>query len=151
MFLKNFLTFLMLFQYSCLHFSPFALLYPSHPPFPQSVPTLLSIHGSFIHVLSLVLSPSFLHYDPPPSSPLVTVSLFHISMPMVLFYSLVYFVHQIPLINEIIWYLSFTDWLISLNIIFSSSIHAVTKCTSSFFLLCSIPLCKFTKFFDPLT
>ena len=40
------------------------------------------------------------------------------------------------------WYLSFTVWLISLSIIFSSSIHAVAKGRSSFFLLHSIPLYK---------
>ena len=51
-----------------------------------------------------------------------------------LFCSLVYFVHYIPLVSEIIWYLSFTKWLISLRIIVSSSIHAVTKGKNSFFL-----------------
>ena len=41
--------------------------------------------------------------------------------------------------SEIIWYLSFSGWLISLSIIFSRSIHAVTK-FSSFSLPSSIPL-----------
>ena len=36
--------------------------------------------------------------------------------------------------GEIIWYLSFTTWLISLSIMLSSSIHAVEKGRSSFFL-----------------
>ena len=36
-------------------------------------------------------------------------------------------------LKEIIWYLSFTTWLISLSIMLSSSIHAVTKGRSSFF------------------
>ena len=67
-------------------------------------------------------------------SPQATFSLFHDSMPLVLFGSLVYFVHYIALIGEIIWYLSFTNWLISISIILSSSIHAVTKGRGSFFL-----------------
>ena len=36
--------------------------------------------------------------------------------------------------EEIIWYLSLTAWLISLSIMLSSSIHAVAKGISSFFL-----------------
>ena len=65
----------------------------------------------------------------------------------ILVLSLVYFVYEIPLIGEITWYLSFTKWLISLSMILSSSIHAVTKGKISFFLLlCSIPLCKCTSF-----
>ena len=35
--------------------------------------------------------------------------------------------------NEITWYLSFSDWLISLSIIFSRFIHAVAKGNISFF------------------
>ena len=46
---------------------------------------------------------------------------------------LVYYVHQIPQINEIMWYISFSDCLNSLSIIFSSPIHAVVKCRSSLF------------------
>ena len=44
------------------------------------------------------------------------------------------FCDYVPLIAEIIWYLSFTVWLISLGIMPSSSIHAVAKVRSSFFL-----------------
>ena len=45
--------------------------------------------------------------------------------------------------SEIKWYLSFSDYLISLSIMFSRSIHAVAKGEISFFLwLSSIPLCK---------
>ena len=50
-----------------------------------------------------------------------------------LFCLLVYFVHLIPHISKIIWYLSFSDWLISLSIILSRSIHAVTKDKISFY------------------
>ena len=74
----------------------------------------------------------FLPFSCNPSS-LVSVSLFLVSMPLVLFCSLVYFVHYILLIGEIIWYLSFTNWLISFSVIFSSSTHAVAKYRSFFF------------------
>ena len=40
-------------------------------------------------------------------------------MSLVLLCSFVCFVHYVPLIGEIIWYLSFTAWLISLSIILS--------------------------------
>ena len=65
---------------------------------------------------------------------LLAVSLFLVSMPLVLFYSFVCFVHQVPLTGEIIWYLSFTAWIILLSIMLFSSIHAVSKGRSSFFL-----------------
>ena len=44
------------------------------------------------------------------------------------------FVDYVPVKGEIIWYLSLTVRLISLSIMFSSSIHAVAKDISSFFL-----------------
>ena len=44
--------------------------------------------------------------------------------------------------SEIIWYLSFPDWHISLSIVFSRSIHAVTKGKTFFLWPSSIPLCK---------
>ena len=77
-------------------------VFPIFPPFPSSThpipcshsrfPHCCHIHGLFIHVLCLVPSPSSHHYPPSPS-PLVTFSLFHVSMSVVLFCSLVYFVH----------------------------------------------------------
>ena len=73
-------------------------------------------------------SPILLHYYTPPIL-LVTLSLFFISMSLVMFCLLVCLVH--PLVGEIIWYLSFNAWLSSLSIILSRSIHAVA---SSFFL-----------------
>ena len=48
-------------------------------------------------------------------------------MSLFLFCLLVQFVHQIPHMSEIIWYLFFSDWLLSLSIMFSRSIHAVAK------------------------
>ena len=49
---------------------------------------------------------------------------------------------------EIVWYLSFTAWLISLSIMLPRSIHALVRVGSpSFFLEHGIPLCKCTIVF----
>ena len=108
---------------------------PSNPtPTPPVSPhTVVRVHGSCIHARGLVPSPSLHHYLST-SSPLATVSLFYVSVPLVLFWLLVYFAHKSPLISEIICYLSFTDWLMSLSIILSSSILAVAKGRSCLFL-----------------
>ena len=127
--------------------SPFGPLPPSPPPISIVHPNpIVHVRGSFIYVPWLIPLLSFKKFSAL-FSPLTTVSLFHDSMLLVLFCSLVYFVHYVPLIGEIIRYLSFTDWLISLSIIFSSSIHAVPKGRNSFFLLHGIPLCKCTTLF----
>ena len=54
-----------------------------------------------------------------PISPLETTSLFSVSLSLHLFllYSLVYCIFQIPHVSDIIQYLSFSVWLISLSII----------------------------------
>ena len=70
----------------------------------------------------------------PPDSPLATVSLFLTSMSLVIFCLLFSPIAYVPVKGEIIWYLSLTTWLISLSIMLSSSIHAVAKGISSFFL-----------------
>ena len=86
-------------------------------------------------------------------SPLVTVNVSLISMSLVLFCSFVCFVHWIPFIGEVIWYLSFIDWLISLRIMkwnnpCSNIFVLLWKVgVPSFFLLCSIPLCMCTTVF----
>ena len=132
-----FLITLLLFNYSCLHFSPTTPPNPSQTHFPPLLPpsplvlslcpstlyfllnhfhcysiivvpifppllssvhptvnshTVVHLHGSFIHDLCLVPSPSF-HCFPPSASPLVTFSLFHVSMLVVLYCSWVYFVY----------------------------------------------------------
>ena len=73
-----------------LIFSLFVLLHPTHPTPSQSIP-IVYVHGTFILVFWLVHSSSFHHYLPVPF-PLATVSLFHVSMPLVLFCSWVYFI-----------------------------------------------------------
>ena len=69
-----------------------------------------------------------------PHSPLTIVRLFLTSMSLVRFCFLFNSVDYVPVKGEIIWYLSLITWLISLSIMFSSSIHAVAKGISSFFL-----------------
>ena len=83
----------------------------------------------------LARSPYHLFFLPslPAPSPLTTVSMFSVSVLLFLFCLLNYFIHYIPHISGIIWYLSFSGWLISLNIIFSRSIHPVPKGKISFF------------------
>ena len=72
-------------------------------------------------------------------SPLITVSVFLISMSLVVFCLLfVVVVDYVPVKGEITWYLSLTAWLISLSIMLSSSIHAVAKGRSSFLFLCCV-------------
>ena len=70
----------------------------------------------------------------PPHSLLAIVRLFLTSMSLVIFCLLFSFVDYVPVKGEIIWYLSLTAWIISLSIMLSSSIHAVAKGISSFFL-----------------
>ena len=93
-----FKSFLLSFYYSISSFPP--LTSSAHPTSTPTVNphTVVHVCGSFIHVLCLVPSPSFHHYSPPLSL-LVTFSLFHVSMPVVLFCSVVSFVHQISLIG----------------------------------------------------
>ena len=130
---KTLLIFLLLLlKYSCLHHH-FPLPHP--PPPPTCNPTPIWLFLWILYTCSLMNLPllSLISY-PPPSSPLVTVGLFFISMPQVIFCLLVCLDDEVILIGEIIWYLSFTVWLISLSIMLSSSIHAVAKGRSSFFL-----------------
>ena len=86
------------------------------PPSLASTFPLGFVHVSF-RVVPEKPSP---HYPP---SPLVPVRLFLTSMSLVIFCLLFSFVDYVPVNGEIIWYLSLTTWLISLNIMLSSSIH----------------------------
>ena len=123
-----------------LQLSQYFLLCP-HPPSRSPIPKVshhnfFHVHGLCIYVVCLIPSP-FSQF-PPPSSPLIAVSLFHVSVP-ILFCLLVYNVHQIPLVSEVIWYLPLIDWFISLSIRVSTSIYAVEKVRILLFsLLCSI-------------
>ena len=123
--------FLLLFKYSCPIFPP--PLSPVPSTFTSTLnPTPFWLCPLVLYTCSLmtlpILSPIISHL----TTPLVTVSLFFISMSLVIFCLLVCVADYVPLIGEIIWYLSYTAWLNSLSIMLSSSIHA--KGTSSFFL-----------------
>ena len=121
--------FLLLFYYSCPVFPHCPhLIRSSHPQLPQSIPTFLSMSMGHSYMPFDQTLPLLSTITPLPA-PLWSLSVYSM-FPCLQFY----FAHQIPLIGEIIWYLPFTAWLFSLSIIFSSSIHAVTKGRSSLFL-----------------
>ena len=144
---RAFLNFLIVFQ---VQLTPLFLLYSSSPhasPPPTLHPTPFGfVHLSFIHV-SWWPFLYFPHYPSSPS-PLVTISLFFISMSLFIFCLLICFVDQVLHIGEVISYLSFTAWLISLNIKLSDLSMLLQRVGApSFFLLHSIPLSKCTTAF----
>ena len=109
-------------------FSPPLYPTPNPPPSPASTLPL-----GFVHVSFIVVPKNPFPTIPSPSL-LAIVRLFLTSMSQVIFCLLFSSVDYVPVQGEIIWYLSLTTWLISLCIMLSSSIHAVTKGQSSFFL-----------------
>ena len=117
------LLLLLLFNYSCLHF----LL---SPPRPQTNPASTLPLG-FVHVSFTVVPENSSPCCPLPT--LVIVRLFLTSMSLVII-CLLFSFDYVPVKGEIIWYLSLTAWLISFSIMLSSSIHAVAKGISLFFL-----------------
>ena len=77
--------------------------------------------------------------SPPPTSPLATTCLF--SVTTTLFVMLLQlFCFQIPHISELLQYLSFSVWFISLSMIHSKSIHVVINGKISFLWLSNIPV-----------
>ena len=80
-----------------------------------------------------VLFPFFLNPSTPHLPPLHSLSSCSPSMSLSPCSLLVQFVHQIPYMSEIVWYLSLSDWLISLSIMFSRSIHTVKDGKNFFF------------------
>ena len=125
-----FLKFLLLFNYSCLHFLPIP---PPHASQPTSLPRLQTPPWFCPCVLC---SSSCIPLSPlsTPHSPLAIVRLFLTSKSLVIFCLLFSSVDYVTVKGEIIWYLSLTAWLISFSITLSSSIHAVAKGISSFFV-----------------
>ena len=114
----------------------FSPLLPATPAKPISLPCFCPPPWFCRCVLS---SGSWKPFPPlsTPPSPLAIVRLFLISVTLVIFCLLFSFVDYVPVKGEIVWYLSPTTWLISLSIMLSSSIHAVTEGRSSFFLAAS--------------
>ena len=125
-----FLNYFIVVQLQLSAFSPHLSIppQPNSPPSPASTLPLGFVHVSFIVVPE---NPSpHCPVAPPPA----IVRLFLTSMSLVIFCLLFSFVDYVPVKGEIIWYFSLTAWLISLSIMFSSSIHVVAKGISSFFL-----------------
>ena len=123
---------LLLFKYSFL-------LFPPTPPHPLALPASLPFPSPLVIVhMSFIIVP----INPSPFSPIIPFPLPSDHCQPVLNFNvfgytilclLVHFVDKFPVNGEIIWYLSFTTWLISLSIMLSSSTHAVLK-GRSFFL-----------------
>ena len=113
----------------CIFSSP---LYPT----PVKPTTLPCFHSPFWFCPCLLYSSSWKPFSPLSllPSPLAIVRLFLTSMSLVIFCLFFSSVDYVPVKGEIIWYLSLSAWLISLSIMLSSSIHAVAKGISSFFL-----------------
>ena len=125
-------------------------IYP--PPFPiptAAIPTsLVSMPPWFCPCVLYSCSRKPFSPSSLPLSPLVTVSLFSISVSLVIFCLLVCFIDQGPLKGKIIWYLSLITRLISLSIMLASSTMLSQRVGApSFFLLHSNSLCKCTTVF----
>ena len=111
--------FKLLFSYS-LHFPP------SLTPTPAKPTSLPCFHPPPWFCPCVLYSSSWKPFPPyPPSSPLLTVTLFLISMSLVIFCLLFSSVDYVPIKGEIIWNLSLTAWLISLSIMLSSSFFKI--------------------------
>ena len=79
-----FSLFLLLFKYSCLHFPATTLPSPTHPYLPSSIlPSCLC--PWVLYTCSLTTFPLLSSIIPHPHSPLINVSLFFISMSLVIF------------------------------------------------------------------
>ena len=91
----------------------------------------------FIHSTSYLLIPypNLAHLSS--HSKLVITGLFSTSMSLFLLCYIHSFIFCIPYMSDIIQYLSFFVWLISLSIIFSKSIHIASNGRISFFLCLS--------------
>ena len=124
------------FNFYCYSITVLWLFSPSLHPTPEEPTSLPHLHhppwfGPGVLYNSSCNSLSSLS---PLHSPLTIVRLFLTSMSLVVFCLLFSSVDYVPVKGEIIWYLSLTAWLTSLSIMISSSIHAVAKSISSFFL-----------------
>ena len=124
------------FNFYCYSITVVCLFSPSLPPTPSEPTSLPHPHHPPRFCPCVLHNSSCNPLFPlsPPDSPLATARLFQTSMSLVVFCLLFSSIDYAPVKGEIIWYLSLTAWLISLSIMLSSSIHAVAKGISSFFL-----------------
>ena len=145
-----FLSFLIYFY--CCSSTVVSVFSPHLPPTPP-IPTSYSRSYPFwlcpcvLYIYFLRRLPLFSPIISVPS-PLWLLSVRSLLQSLVIFCSLVCFVDSVPIKGEIIWYVSFTTWLISLSLMLSSSIMLSRRVGApSFFLLPTIPLCKCTTVF----
>ena len=127
------------FFYCCsstvVSFSPHHSLSPQLSPPPTLNPTPGWFCPYVLYICSLtILSPIISSHLPSGYSHFVLY--FNVSSYILLVCLFILLI--VPLIGEIIWYLSFTTWLISLSIMLSTSIRAVAKGRSSLFLCCVV-------------
>ena len=130
------LFFFLILIFYCYSITVVCLFSPSLHPTPAEPTSLPHLHPSPSFCACVLYSSSWKPLSPlsSPHSPLAVVRLFLTSMSLVIFCLLFSLVDYVPVKGEIIWYLSLTAWLISLSIMLSSTIHAVAKSISSFFL-----------------
>ena len=120
----------------CCSITVVCIFSPSLHPTPAKHTSLPCFHPPRWFCPCVLYSSSWKPFSPLylPPSPLAIIRFFLTSMSLVIFCFLFSFVDYVSVKGEIIWFLSLTAWLISLSIMLSSSIHAVTKGGSSFFL-----------------
>ena len=127
-------------SFYCCSSTVVSIFYPHHlppvaPPIPASHPQTYALWfcPCVLYTCSLVALPlySTTILLSPPLWLLSVCSLFQCLSSTLL---ACLFVDWVPLIGEIVWYLSFTSWLISFSIMLSSSTHAVVKGRNFFFL-----------------
>ena len=133
--LSSGLLYLFIYFY-CYSITVVCIFSPSLHPTPAKPTSLPSLHPPSWFCPCVLYSRSCnpLSSLSPPHSPLAIVRLSLTSVVLVIFCLLSSSVDYVPVKDEIIWYLSFTTWLISISIMLSSSIYAVAKGRSSFFL-----------------
>ena len=133
-FIANVLLFFLFFY--CYSITVVCLFSPSLHPIPAKPSSLPQFHPPTWFCPWVLYSSSCnpISSLSPPHSPLPIATFFLTPVSLVIFCFLFSSVDYVPVQGEIIWYLSLTAWLISLSIMLSSSIHAVAKGRSSFFL-----------------
>ena len=109
----------MFFKYSCVYFYPTTPHCPTHPCLSPSNLCLLALSMCPLWKFLDGLSPIFPDYPLPPPLWLLSVCS---SFQCLWLYFVCLFVWLGPLRGEILWYLSFTTWIISLSMILSGSI-----------------------------
>ena len=137
MHMENFLFFLSIFKlFYCCSITVVCIFSPPFYPTPANPMFLPCFHPPPWFCPCVLYSSSWKPLSPLslPASLLAIVRLFLTSMSLVIFCLLSSFVDYVPVKGEIIWCLSVTAWLISFSIMLSSSIYAVEKDISSFFL-----------------